>query len=163
MLFFDESLPSFAHYSKFLLRPGAEIVTWPEKDNRAYFLFDAQKEACVKSGEQLFGESGDYANGFEALRVWDNNKDGQIDRKDKKFRYLSLWNDKNGDGVCTADEVASLKKKGVQSISLIYRSVNRKFGDNAKALEKASFKFKQGKKVQKGEIYDIWLNVIKHK
>ncbi|MBP5296997.1 MAG: hypothetical protein J6Y94_06670 [Bacteriovoracaceae bacterium] len=163
MLFFNESLPSFSHYSNFPLRPGAEVVTWPEKGNHAYFLFDAQKEACVKYGTQLFGENPDYANGFEALRVWDSNKDGQIDRKDQNFKHLALWNDKNGDGICTADEVASLSKQGVQGISLVYRSIERKFGDNAKALEKASFRYKKGKKVEKGEIYDIWLNVIKHK
>ena len=190
MLFFDRHLPGFKNTSKFPLKSYASLVAWPEADHPGYFLFDQKKHTCVKDGTQLFGEDEQHQNGLEALRRWDTNDDQMISPKDKNFKYLALWQDKNGDGVCQKEEVFSLKQKKVKFISLDYRPIDRPFGQMAAAREAATFwyeddqapgphlgqprKLKQNSinkintkahdqqtpHLQRGRVFDIWLATL---
>jgi hypothetical protein len=60
------------------------------------------------------------ANGFEALKEYDENKDGVIDAKDNIYNSLQLWQDSNSDGVTDTGELHTLNELGVASINLDY-------------------------------------------
>ena len=53
-----------------------------------------------------------------ALADLDSNSDGIIDDKDEAFDSLKVWQDKNGDGISTADELVSLATAGITSINV---------------------------------------------
>lgn len=160
MLFFDDELPAFTGKSAFPIRENQSGgVYWPEPYAPGYFLaLDEKNNSEIKNGSQLFGDYGNYENGFENLKVHDSNGDGVIDAKDKVFSKLKLWNDENGDGVSQKAEVKTLKEKGVISIELKYENVTSKFGNRAQYKQKSVFKFKEKSKVKKGTVLDIWFS-----
>ena len=164
MLFFDNKLPEFNGVSLFPLygmKPG-QRVNWPEKYAPGYFLVNLKGEKVISSATQLFGQDDKFANGFDALAIYDKNKDGVIDKKDKIFKSLKLWNDENGNGLSDKGELKSLTSKGVNSINLNYNTRNpSKFADRARAREKSTFSFKEKGKQMKGQIFDVWLAPIK--
>lgn len=165
MLFFDEQVPQFNGVSTFPLygmKDGAR-VNWPEKDAPGYFLVNLGKDAKeVTSYTQLFGKTDKFENGFEALKVYDSNKDDVIDAKDPIFKSLVLWRDSNSNGNSENGEIVSLKSKGVVSIDLKYSTRDvTKFDSRARAKEKSKFSFKGANgKVVKSNIYDVWLAPI---
>lgn len=165
VLFFDEDLPRFTAKSPFSLFTGqTNLVHWPEAESKAYFLvLDKNGNGKVDDGTELFGDQGGYKNGFENLASYDLNRDGVIDPKDSVFNKLLLWYDKNADGVTQKDELISLKKMGIQSITLSYVNETVKFGDRAEYREKADFSFVKGKKKKVGKIVDIWLSSAGYK
>lgn len=164
MLFFDGKLPKFNGVSLFPLygmKPG-QRVNWPEKYAPGHFLVHLKGQKVISSADQLFGQNDKFANGFDALTVHDKNKDGVIDSKDKIFKELKLWSDKNGNGLSDKGELKSLSSKGVTSINLNYNVRNpSKFADRARAREKSVFSFKEKGKSAKGQIFDVWLAPIK--
>jgi len=115
-------------------------------------------DGVISRADELFGDrDGEKANGFEALRDLDTNGDGVISAKDRDFRRLVLWNDKNGDGVSQTDELIPLSKVGITSISLNYRKVLRPIGRHAEEREVAEFTYKtKDKGVLKGTVVDVW-------
>jgi uncharacterized Zn ribbon protein len=164
MVFFDENRPKFTNKADYPLNPSGKTM-WPEKNAPGYFLaWDKKGNKKIKDKDQLFGGSEDAqdvkdSNGFEALRALDSNKDNVIDEKDKEFKNLVLWQDKNGDGISDASEVVLLKKFKIKSISLNYTKGNvRPIGLYAEEREKSTFTYinSKGKKVN-AEIVDIWL------
>lgn len=160
MLFFDDELPDFTGKSSFPIRENQQGgVYWPEPHAPGYFLaLDEKNNSQIKDGSQLFGDYGNYENGFANLAAHDLNKDGVIDAKDKVFKKLKLWNDKNGDGISQKSEVKTLKEKGVTSIDLKYINETNKFGDRAEYKQKSFFSFKQKGAVKKGVVLDIWFS-----
>ncbi|MBP5296483.1 MAG: hypothetical protein J6Y94_04040, partial [Bacteriovoracaceae bacterium] len=99
-----------------------QLVDWPLDPHDVAFLVLPNKQGKVTSIKELFGNY-KARNGFVALAKYDKNKDGRIDQKDKIYSRLRLWFDRNRNGQCEADELALLKKHGVQSISLNYAPV----------------------------------------
>src|SRR5207253_11090393 len=100
MVFFDDQRPNFDNSSKFPLNPGGETM-WPKADHPGWFVsLDRDGNGLIDKKNELFGENEAEAtaNGFDALKKLDSNKDGVIDAKDKEFKNLVLWKDKNGDG-----------------------------------------------------------------
>jgi hypothetical protein len=163
MLFFDEKVPAFSGVSLFPLYgvDKGSRVYWPEAYSPGYFLVDMKGDDKVKSYKQLFGKDQNHANGFDALKIHDSNKDNIIDSKDKAFASLKLWQDKNSNGLSDKGELFSLKDKGVQSIKLKYSSKNlTKFGNRARAREKSTFEFTSKGRTIAGKIYDIWLSPL---
>ena len=163
MLFFDEKVPAFSGVSLFPLYgvDKGSRVYWPEAYSPGYFLVDMKGDDKVNSYKQLFGKDQNHANGFDALKIHDSNKDNIIDIKDKAFASLKLWQDKNSNGLSDKGELFSLKDKGVQSIKLKYSSKNlTKFGNRARAREKSTFEFTSKGRTIAGKIYDIWLSPL---
>ena len=160
MMFFDNELPQFAGTSSFPLVPGVKMIYWPEAKAPGYFLaVDEHDTGAISNNKQLFGESADYKNGFEALMRYDSNKDGVIDSKDKMFSKLVLWKDANGNGVSEKEEMFSLDSRGVKSISLKYTDDKRQsFGRRAEARQEAPFTFVKDGKEQSGRAIDIWFS-----
>ncbi len=160
MLFFDDELPDFTGKSSFPIRENQTGgVFWPEPHAPGYFLvLDEKNNSQIKDGSQLFGDYGNFENGFANLGAHDLNKDGVIDAKDKVFKKLKLWNDKNGDGISQKAEVITLKEKGVISIDLKYVNETNKFGNRAEYKQKSTFVFKQKGAEKKGVVLDIWFS-----
>ncbi|MGZ3747003.1 MAG: hypothetical protein ACXWRE_06540 [Pseudobdellovibrionaceae bacterium] len=88
----------------------------------------------------------------------DSNNDGVIDAKDKEFKNLVLWKDKNGDGVSQPEELIKLSEKVIK-ISLKYsKDTVQPLGKNAEERERSFFWYRDGKgKIKKGAIIDIWI------
>jgi hypothetical protein len=157
MVFFDKARPEFSNVSEFPLNPGGKVA-WPEHNSPGYFLaMDRDGTGKIEKKEELFGDGGGFRNGFEALKALDSNHDGVIDAKDKDFKKLVLWNDKNGDGISQKSELVRVSAK-LQKISLKYETTYQGIGKYAEVREKAKFWFKDGKgRTKEGDILDIWL------
>ena len=50
--------------------------------------------------------------------VFDTNQDGKIDKNDKDFHLLKIWQDINQNGISEINELKTLEKAGIESISL---------------------------------------------
>lgn len=159
MVFFDDKRPKFTGESFFPLHPGK--TTWPERDAPGYFVaYDRLGDGVITRKDELFGNSDVFKNGFEALREFDTNKDGVIDAKDKEYDKLLLWQDKNGDGFSTKDELSPLKDR-VKSISLKYDDKTVvSFSNRAEMKGKSTFVFYEKGKEKTGEILDIWFTPV---
>ena len=164
MLFFDEKLPKFSGVSSFPLYGLAPYtpVHWPEPKAPGYFLVHLKnRKTPVTSHEQLFGQDDKFDNGFEALKVHDDNMDGKIDKKDKIFTSLYLWSDSNGNGHSEMTEIRPLSDKKVAGISLKYTTNDpSNFQNRARVREKGSFEFLKAGKTTKAKIYDVWLSPL---
>lgn len=153
MVFLDDKRPAFTGISDFPLNPGAGTA-WPEAGAPGHFIaFDKDGSGKIDAKEELFGETTEFKNGFEALRVHDSNKDGVIDKKDANFKKLVLWNDANGDGVSQPAEVKPIGEM-LASVSLKYVKNLRPIGVSAEEREMSSAQTKEKKKVA---VSDIWL------
>lgn len=103
----------------------AEKLSWiaPE-DGLLVNLADGATR--ISNGSQLLGNetrlpSGELAaDGFEALAALDDNGDGKVDAQDAAFAHLRVWQDKNSDGIASADELFTLESLGIFSLATAY-------------------------------------------
>lgn len=163
MLFFDDKLPDFKNTSNFKINENSKKVYWPESGNNGYFLaMDRNKNKIIDDGYELFGDQLNFTNGFEALKALDSNADLIIDEKDKDFKNLILWNDKNGDGISQKNEIIKLSDKKIISIDLKFKNVLRSFGERADIKQTSFFKYKEKSgKIKEGPVHDIYFNSAK--
>ena len=100
-----------------------EKTQWVDADD-ALLAMDLNGDGVINDGSELFGSSTVLADGslaktgFEALAQYDSNGDMVIDEQDEKFSEMLLWQDGNTDGISQANELYTLEKVGVESISL---------------------------------------------
>lgn len=157
MVFFDENRPQFTAKVRFPLNPTGETL-WPEAGSPgAFVVLDRDGDGKIQSAEELFGAiEGKYQNGFEALRAHDSNSDGVIDSKDKDFKKLKLWYDRNANGKTDRKELVSLSSK-IKSISLQYdASTTNGIQDRAEVRERSTFEFLEKGQIKKGAVVDMW-------
>jgi hypothetical protein len=107
----------------------ARRMAWVKKGGGVAFLARPGADGLVHNGTQLFGNftpqpSIADPNGFNALEPFDLNHDGWIDDKEAAAAGIVLWWDKNGDGICTKDELYTLPQLGLTGISLHYHQDN---------------------------------------
>ncbi|MNJ93274.1 hypothetical protein D3C87_109530 [compost metagenome] len=168
MLSFDDAVPSLENSTQFLLnkedrKSGTKLkYSWPSFKGETYFLaLDLNKNGKIDGGHELFGDINGYQNGFENLALYDENKDGVIDKNDKVFNQLVLWRDVNGDGISQKKELFKLSDFGVQSISLSFANETRYEGKRGKILGPASFDYVNKKnEKKKGKVWDVFLTVV---
>lgn len=117
-------------------------ISWTAADaDDAWLVLDRNGNGLIDNGQELFGSfapqpappKGEMKNGFVALRLYDwkgygGNEDGMIDRRDRLFQSLRLWQDRNHNGVSEREELHALPELGVESISLDYRESRRRDG-----------------------------------
>ena len=102
----------------------------------------------------------DDPNGFRALAVYDNNHDGVIDAKDPVFPRLRLWIDANHDGIVQSEELFTLPRMGVYSISLDY--VLNKYMDALGNLFRYRGHLQKETRGVDRTIYDVLLTTATH-
>jgi hypothetical protein len=95
----------------------ADFVQWVRpRGDEAFLALDRNRNGLVDDGSELFGvgtplfEGGNAPNGFVGLAQYDapllgGNDDGLITADDAIWPELSIWLDRNADGVSTADEM----------------------------------------------------------
>jgi hypothetical protein len=67
------------------------------------------------SGDALFGNTGEFANGFDKLSLLDKDNDGKL--SGHELDRLALWVD-NGDAVLQPEELKSLNDFNISSINV---------------------------------------------
>lgn len=153
MIFFSEARTQLTKMVKFQVRPAVSETYWPEGGDWALLAHDKNANGRIDDGTELFGADDKGGNGFEALRSFDSNKDGVINAKDKRFKLLKLWLDKNGDAKTDKGELVSLKAKDILEISLSYKLENVvPLGDRGEYREKSKVKTSKGDL----DIIDVW-------
>lgn len=98
-----------------------ERWTWTATGSRIAFLaLDRNGNGRIDNGRELFGDQDGDVNGFEALRNYDNSRDGQITESDAVWPYLLLWIDANHNGVSETDELEGVMRSGLEALRLDY-------------------------------------------
>jgi Ca2+-binding RTX toxin-like protein len=103
----------------------AEQTGWTSSDD-GLLVMDRNGDGVIDSGKELFGDQTllqdgqKAANGFQALAELDGNSDGTIDSNDAAYAQLKIWQDLDGDGYASADEIKTLSELGIASINTGY-------------------------------------------
>ena len=119
-------------------------VSWPKVGSgNAWLVLDRDGDGVIKNGTELFGNFTQHSDGgvkdhpsptgFLALQWYDHPPQGGdgnliIDKRDPVWNKLRLWIDehcnKDPDRLCQSrpQELHTLESKGIESISLFYRS-----------------------------------------
>jgi hypothetical protein len=107
-------------------------TTWTAAGaDEAFLWLDRNHNAVVDSRIELLGNATVLmngrraANGFEALKEFDANRDGVINASDPIWGDLMLWRDLNHDGVSQRDEIQPIASSRVAAISLDYHWTGR--------------------------------------
>ena len=96
---------------------------WVRPDD-GLLVRDLNGNGLIDSGRELFGidtlkaNNTLAANGFDALKELDSNRDGFITVLDTVFAELKVWRDANQDGISQAAEMQSLSTLGISSIGV---------------------------------------------
>ena len=165
---------------------GDGVKTISRKDNKTYFDLDNNKFAentswidkndgilinktlitdnNITNGLQLFGNhtlltNGNLAtNGFEALKEFDENKDGVINKLDTlAYESLAIWQDANQNAKLDNNELKSLKELGIKEINLNYTNSNFIDENGNEHRQTSSIVFENG---NKASISDVWLDTL---
>jgi lysozyme family protein len=103
----------------------AEQTGWASADD-GLLVIDRNSDGIINDGGELFGDrtllQGGWtgANGFEALVELDTNLDGKVDANDAAFSQLRIWQDIDGDGYSSGDELFTLDEMDIVSINTGY-------------------------------------------
>jgi hypothetical protein len=158
MLFFGKNLPEFRGFSNFKLDEDSFRHTWPEKGNNGYFIVrDINGNDQIDDFREIF-TTDPYTNAFQKLAKYDTNRDDKISKEDKDWDKLLLWNDINGNSKTEKNELVTMKKMGVKSISVNYHDIDVAFGTRARAETVSDFEYEKNGKIMKGECYDIFFH-----
>jgi hypothetical protein len=128
----DVKITDVVSFNQFALNPQEKgrWFVWRASESTPLLVHDPRRTGRVDGAEQLFGNftfGKTWKNGFEALASLDTNGDGTL--RGSELSELSLWFDKNSDGVTDSGEVRPLSDVGVIALSTRFDRVDQKFGD----------------------------------
>ena len=93
---------------------------WPwVRPETGMLVWDPERRGRITSGTQLFGNftwSIFWRNGYEPLAFLDDNHDGWL--RGPELQGLSVWQDRNGNGVSEPGEVAPVAALGIARIAV---------------------------------------------
>ena len=106
-------------------------ISWTDPQfHNAWLALDRNSNGQIDALSELFGSytpqpSSDHPNGYAALAVFDEPKNGGngngiIDPGDAVYSSLRLWVDKNHDGISQLEELFTLPEAGIFAIDLHY-------------------------------------------
>ncbi len=102
-----------------------EKTAWADNGD-GILVYDIDGNGTIDNAGELFGDrtllaNGTYArNGYEAIKQYDTDKNGQINADDEIFNKLMVWMDADNDGITDKGELKSLTDLQVQSIGIAY-------------------------------------------
>jgi hypothetical protein len=103
----------------------AESTGWAASDD-GLLVRDLNGDGAINNGGELFGNNTrlsngqNAANGFEALKDLDSNKDGKLNSADTAWNTLRVWKDTDGDAKTDTGELLTLAEAGVKEFKLAY-------------------------------------------
>lgn len=104
----------------------AEAIAWPEQGG--FIAIDKDGDQIINSTE-LFNTN--ESNGIKALEKDDSNHDHKIDKSDKIWPHLLVWQDLNHNGQSEKDELSTVSQLKIQNISLEAAKTNEKIKGNS--------------------------------
>jgi hypothetical protein len=131
-----------------------ENVSWAAPQD-GILAYDQNGNGVIDSGKELFGDQNGAANGFDELAKYDTDKNGSIDTNDAIFSKLSVWQDKNQNGISEVGELKGLSSYGITRINLNAAAANFQSGGNTIAAV-GSYESTYGK----GQIAEANLNYL---
>jgi hypothetical protein len=109
-----------------------EAIGWTARgSDEAFLALDRDGNGLITNGTELFGtatpvQGHTAANGFEALKSFDENGDGIIDSRDAIWTDLLLWRDIDHDGRSATTELLPIDRTPVSAIGLEFRWTGRR-------------------------------------
>ena len=109
----------------------AEKSGWVGKDD-GLLVRDINGNGQIDDGTELFGNNSvlssgaKAANGFEALKELDSNKDGVFNSSDEVWNEIKVWKDMNQNGFVENGELLSMEEVNIKEINLSYQNENIK-------------------------------------
>ena len=95
-------------------RAAGKWNVWKASAKTPLLVYDPEKTGEITSAEQLFGNhtfGKTWKDGYEALASLDKNRDGKL--SGEELKNLSLWFDKNQNGIAEKGEVVDIREAGV--------------------------------------------------
>lgn len=114
---------------------GVKTGTGWIKPDDGWLVLDRNGNGTIDSGRELFGvdtrkSNGQFAaDGFDALKDLDANRDGKIDAADSVFANLRIWCDLNQDGISQANELSTLSANNITGIGINSTAVRTDLGN----------------------------------
>lgn len=141
----------------------AEQTGWINNQD-GLLVRDLNNNGKIDNGGELFGSETllangqKAANGYLALAELDGNGDKRINSDDAGYTTLKIWQDANGDGQSSANELFSLADKGIQSIAVDYMTTNQTDANGNIIKQTSTFTKTDG---STGLSADIWFQTDK--
>jgi len=123
-------------------------VGWVSPDD-GFLVWDRNGNGRVDDITEMFGNA--TQSGFQALSLYDTNRDGKIDAFDDVFKNLKVWQDRDGDGRTDEGELMTLDEAGIKAINLNTQKTNINQGGN-EITEVGTVEHTDGTKTQAGNV-----------
>lgn len=90
-----------------------DLTEWVGPNDGLLLVYKQGEEV---SANNLFGTAGGFDNGYQKLSLLDKNKDNKL--TGEELSTLSVWQDKNVNGIVEQGEVVSVQALGISSIGV---------------------------------------------
>ncbi|EBR8158690.1 hypothetical protein DOA20_26630, partial [Salmonella enterica subsp. enterica serovar Newport] len=143
----------------------AENTGWVSPED-GLLVLDKNNDGKIGSGNELFGSNTVLSNGqkaqdgYEALREYDENHDGVIDKNDSIWSQLKVWQDKNSNATVEDGELFTLEQLKIAGIKLNYKNINSTDSEGNTHLQQGEVIYEDG---HTGTAEDIGLETDKGK
>lgn len=126
-----------------------ERTGWLSPDD-AFLVMDRNGNKKIDGVNEMFGGL-NRGDGFAELSLLDSNGDGVINKKDKGFSSLRLWQDKNSNGTTDKRELLKLKSLGITELGLDY--AKSEYIENGNLFGEVSHAIVDGDKHEMVDVY----------